>query len=503
MEAALIAWFAVFTFMNGGVQSFWADELSSVGYVKNGLSLKEMFETYLFLDTNLPLYSLILYFWYRITPYGEQFLLIPSILFSIGGIVFFAKTAKLLRGDKAELIAFFLGCSSGTIIWQGAWEARCYSLVFLLSAFTMWAYANKVMECSKKNLIVYGVACCLFLWTHWFACILLAFYGIADLALIIRKKASWKTLLCYPAGLIIYMPWLVVSFFHKQEELASFWIEAPEWKEILWTVLFYVSGRRVLWYLCLITGVLICAAALRNLIKKKEEGTAAVGLGCVFTLSIGWVIGIVYVYSRYINPQGSLFLDRYFMVIAPQILLVTTWGLDAFTAVAAKAVQKCHLAFLKKMVPALAGGVVFIVLCGCFIICYREAYISIRKPREEYRQLSDYLISEGRLWDGNTALAGDNTWCVMDGFVDYYLVKRGYDEPANVINAGTGKAEENRFYKNYRQWSEEELLKLDRIYCVRIHMGYDDAWADFLEEHYNRQPVDDSLGVEVWDKKTK
>lgn len=504
-EILLLIWFGFFTFINADVQSLWADELSSIGYIRNGLSLKEMFSTYLFLDTNLPFYSTILYIWYRIFPYGEQFLLIPSILFCAGGIIFLAASVSQLKGERAGFIALCLGCSSNAIIWQGAWEARCYSLVFLLSAFTMWAYVNKMLNASRKNLFIYGLAVTLFLWTHWFACILLAFYGLSDLSMIIRKRCSWKTLFCYPVGLLSYCPWLVVSFMSKRHELEDFWTEVPKWKNMPWTVLFFLSGRRILWYICLIMGALICVKAMINLISKSAEKSPVIDLGCIFTISIGGVIGTVFFYSAYINPQGSLYVERYFMVIAPQILMITAWGIDCLITMADKSLLYLNSKYnwIKKAIPIAARGIVALGLCIYWVLCYKEAYVSIRKPREEFRQLSDYLLEDGGIWNDNAVLVGSNRYCVLDGFVDYYFVKRGYEEPYNIVDGEIHQEAESRFYKNYKQWPMENLLEFEWMYCLKIHMGYDDELREFLDENYQLMLIDDGMGIEVWKKTDK
>lgn len=500
IETILLVWFAIFTFMNADAQSLWADELSSIGYIRNGLSLKEMFQTYLYLDTNLPLYSAILYFWYRIVPYGEQFLLIPSILFCMGGIIFLAAAVKRLLGERASFIAFCLGCSSNAVIWQGAWEVRCYSLVFFLSAFATWAYINKTLHENSKGLFVYGLAVVLFLWTHWFACILLAFYGLADLYFIIRKKYSWKALLCYPLGLLIYCPWLIVSFASKSSELQDFWAEVPQWKNMPWTILFFLGGRRILWYICLVTGGALCIKAVISFFYKHMERNVIIDLGCICTLSIGWVIGLVFLYSAYLNPKGSLYVERYFMVVAPQILIITAWGIEFLIALAEKMVLHLNSDWVKKSVPVIVKSGVALGLCFYFLICYKEAYISIRKPRQEFRYLSEYLIDKGTLWSNDTALVGSNRYCALDGFIDYYFVKRGYEEPVNIIDGKINEEEESRFYKNYKQFTEEELLNFNRIYCLKIHMGYDDALKEFLEENYQLVLADYDLGLEIWEK---
>lgn len=500
IEIILLLWFAIFTFLNGDVQSLWADELSSIGYIKNGLSLGEMFETYLYLDTNLPLYSVILYFWYRIVPYGEQFLLIPSILFCMGGIIFLAAAVKKLLGERASLIAFCLGCSSNAVIWQGAWEVRCYSLVFFLSAFSIWAYIEKTLHENKKMLFIYGAAVTLFLWTHWFACVLLTFYGLADLCFIIRKKCSWKVLLCYPLGLLAYCPWLIVSFVSKSSELQDFWAEVPQWKNMPWTILFFLSGRRILWYVCLAAGGALCIKTVISFFYKHMERNTIINLGFICTLSIGWVIGLVFLYSAYLNPEGSLYVERYFMVIAPQILMITAWGIEYLIIFSEKITQYLKAGWLKKSFPVIVRSGIALALCFYFLICYKEAYISIRKPRQEFRYLSEYLIGEGKLWNDDTALVGSNRYCALDGFIDYYFVKRGVEAPANIIDGKINEKEESRFYKNYDQWSKEELLNFNRIYCLKIHMGYDDALKEFLEGNYQLVLADYDLGLEIWEK---
>lgn len=192
IEMMLIFWMAIFAFMNADIQSLWVDELSTVGYIRSGVSFGEMMYTYLFCDTNLPLYSAILYFIYRIIPYGEQYLLIPSIIFCITGIMIFSYCIKKVIGERAGFIVLCLCCASNALIWQGVWEARCYSLTFFLAVITLGCFIKRTQESSVKNCILYSIAVLFFISTHWFACLVLAFYGLTDLFFIISKKYHGK-----------------------------------------------------------------------------------------------------------------------------------------------------------------------------------------------------------------------------------------------------------------------------------------------------------------------
>lgn len=47
----------------------------------------------------------------------------------------------------------------------------------------------------------------------------------------------------------------------------------------------------------------------------------------------------------------------------------------------------------------------------------------------------------------------------------------------------------------------EQLRDLDKIYCIGIHMGYDDELGSFLNDNYKLlHAFDDDLGIEIWEK---
>lgn len=504
----LLLWMGIFAFASGNCQSFWADEIASIGLVRNGVSLSEVIDTCLRVDGNLPLYPVILYGIYRMMPYGERFLLIPSILFCLAGIVLLAFSAGRLKGKRAGFIALCMGASSGILLWQSAWEIRCYALTFMLSAFALYAYIGKSIRPDRKRIVLWSISFALFLWTHWFAAILLAFYGLADLLLVFLRKISWKQLLCYVPGSLLYVPWLILSFYYEHGDLKTYWGEAPQWKNMVWTILFYLDGSRILWYVCLLTcaALFFCAIrALRRPVPAKKRKFLWGGVFCA--AATGWTIGIVYLFSRYLMDSASLYVERYFTVIQPHILLVTALGLDCILDFADNT-AKTEIWTVPKMPVKLSRitawavrAAVFLLLAFSFVQNYQNQYAAIRTPFQQYREIAEFLNEEKGILDEKSLFMGSNRYCMLDGFIHYYFEKRGYEPPVNITGCMALSEQESRFYGDYTKYSEEELLSFDRIYCLRIHMSMDDALLQFLETHYQLKETVFENGLQIWERK--
>jgi uncharacterized membrane protein len=462
-------------------QSFWLDELDWMIGIITGKSVFNnklftgMFQILLEQGYNLPLYYLIEIPFYKLLPYGEVFLLIPSIIFVIAGIIILSKAGKLLGGERIGFFTLCISVTSYTLITQGGWEIRPYSITFCFSALTLLMFIKRLKVETRKNIVLYSIALLLLLYSHWFGSILALFYGFIDVYLCIKKKVSFKCLLAYIAAGVFFLPWFILMVFHHVNDLGTYWSQIPRLIEPVLSIAYLLSGT-VLY--CLLFAIGFFVIIIRR-IKTLNKASPSVITHIWFYMIIGiiWVIVPVFVYSRFINRSGSFYVWKYFFVIMPFVFLITAYAFSELY----NSIERIHSKTKKQAFHVL------ILLLFCFVGFrnYHQAYSNTSAIQEPYREAAEYLSKDSQIYAEDTLIicSSGSAW------IEYYFNKRGYTIPANVAvyqekSQTTILFIDHGDYKEPAVLPEEQLLTYKHLYLFEVHSILSEAYIHSIEAQY-------------------
>lgn len=181
-SVVLLLGMTIFVVINAPLQSFWSDEMSTIGYIRSEMSFGDIIKGYMLEDAvNLPLYQLILKVFYEIMPYGEIFLLIPTIIFWIAAIVVIAIVGYKCGNEDVAFLCVCLGTISSKAIQYAAWDIRCYALLILLLSMSILFYVKRHEDESMKNIWLFGVFMLLLFFTHFYGAVVMLAFALSDL----------------------------------------------------------------------------------------------------------------------------------------------------------------------------------------------------------------------------------------------------------------------------------------------------------------------------------
>ena len=298
-----------------GIQGFWFDELFSIGVVRKSQSFSDLLKTYFSSETtNPPLYDIILFFIYRCVPSNEIWLLsINSVFWGIGTIFIACTTYSASKRPSVLFFVLVFSAINVFIINNMVWELRSYSLLYMLAAIVQFLYFKAKSTESYKNLIILGIAMVSLAFTHYFGDIIIFCYALADLLLFIKKKISLKCLIPYIMCILTMGPYML-TILHNDPNIADkFWIQPPTAYIILDTMVTLLGNKYsfIIW-----SGlILFLIIAISRHHTGIYEINAAISIMIIFT-----VCCIVFIYSRFINPNASIWTVRYFVVLIPSLI---------------------------------------------------------------------------------------------------------------------------------------------------------------------------------------
>jgi len=474
-----LACMTVFMLVFASESSFWLDELDwTIGVISgkaifNGRLFTPMFQTLWEQGYNLPLYYIILKPLYALLPYGETFLLIPSILFVIIGIVITGKAGKIIDGTDTGFFAVCIAVSSATLIGQGGWELRPYSITFCFSSLALLMYIKRFKSETNKNILLYGVSLVLLLYSHWFGSITALFYAFTDLCLCLRKKISLRCIFAYILAGILFLPWFFMMVFHHKTDLSSYWAWVPEFMAPIKTIFYLLSNTKLY---CLLFGIGFILILFKYFRKNKNVVPDVSGIWLFMSIGIIWTILPVYIYSKFINQSGSFYVERYFFVIMPHVFLITAYGFsETFYDL------RRSFFYLHKQKKYLYY-ITIALFCFTFSENYKKAPYSTMWG-ESYRQTAEYLAQDERTLSANSLIicSSGSEW------IEYYFNKRGFTIPANAAMPAKSTARQFIDKGQYIQpilLSDEEFLRYDRLYLFEVHSNFPENYIDAIRQNY-------------------
>ncbi len=452
--------FAVIAFLfmlfYGGVQSFWYDEVYQIGLCDTSVSLKGLLKSYAMLeDYTPPLYAVLMHFWYMLVPYGNEWLLIPSELFAAVGIYMMGLLGESAGSKKTGIFASLVGACSEVIFINAAFEFRSYALVFCAMTFTLWFYGKKNREGTIKNIIIYGLALMVLVYSHYYGAVVCGALVFFDLFLLWKKKIGFKHSISYFMAGISFFPWLLLVAVYHERSIAEFWIQPAKWTDIKAVYDFLLSDNRI-FAVMFLAGILL---VIMMMIKGEWQTFYEKRLSVLNVWILFFVTFTMFLYGAFLNKQGSIFLARYFLTVLPCTLVLVAEGFSAF----AEAWNG------KKGYYGIVISAAVILYAG--FDTYVKIEAAVQTSSYPYEETAEKLLEQADIYDQNVLILSKDNRKVTQGW-KYYLTKKESLPEVRIV------AQELASY--------EECLNYDKIYLVGFKQPITEATAAFLKDNYKK-----------------
>ena len=458
----------IFIIINAPLQSFWSDEMSTIGYIRSDISFWGIIKGYMLEDAvNVPLYPLILKAFYEIMPYGEIYLLLPSIFFWVIAIVVIAFLGYRCGNEDIAFLCICFGTIAGGAIRYAAWDIRCYGLLIMLSSVTIFFWVKRCENESLKNIWLLGISMLLLFFTHLYGAVMMLSFALSDLILWLCKKIKIRCIVSYLfAGGTLFI-YLLIMLKNSRRDISSHY-EKPGVEDIIRTLYLITGGR----FLCLVLFLVGCVCVIIGITKSVKNNT----IWRVLFFSCVWTFG-----TTYLIKDGSFFGDRYFQVILPQAILIMAVAVDTLLKIVFKTSDvwlKKYSIWIKRIV--VIGLILY--LGRCVYHNYQDCYEFHMDERMPYRQSAEFLVERGDIHKEDTLLISAETCNITEAWLEYYFEKRGFDLPNRTIVHH--RYRETDTLECWEMVSGEEVLQYDSIIVFRMSVDLSGNIQKFLDEYY-------------------
>ncbi len=430
------------------------DDVASLQFAMSGDGLGSKLMSIVQKDpTNVPLFYFLLYFWICLFGYEPAMLrLLPQVL-GAASIVIIGIIGCRIKDTRLGVICAALMMFPIQIMFA-AFQLRAYPLLIFNSSLLILFWLKR--DGSIKKEIIYAVGMLLLSFSHFFGVLLCFAFGLWDLAKVISGNKKFKLLLPYVIFCVIFVPYLAASFIIAKNMYGSFWPPVPS----------YFDLPKMLYALVpigLIGLFLLAYTTFRRIILKVKdkklfnENGEIVDL-CI--LGIAVTIAIAFVYSKYINPESSVWVFRYFLTLFPCTVLIVGYGINEI------------IELFKLQKPCIDS---LLAAFFCVMIFYNVDY-SIENVGEisiggkPFYEASEHLRSEPSAFSETSII--------------YYPAPYEYSDGLKILLNRNNDTSNPNFLINLSQLETADLTNVDTLYTVGLVYDISAQELGYIEEYF-------------------
>lgn len=301
-------------------QSYWLDELASIGFSNPENSFKEVYRKTVG-DVHPPLYQALLWVWFHIFGFSELAGRCLSAVIGSFSIYAVYLLGKELFDKQVGLYASIIASMNQFLIYY-AQMVRSYSLLFLFSTLSC-LYLIKVLKGhGKQDFILYLIFSVALAYTHYFGLFLIAAQFFIFILYFITEKKKRKPLMISAAITAIVLLVSLVPLFKYisgHAGMSSFWIELPANDFLKSYFVYYFTPQ----LLSIIYFMLLLAGAISLFLKRTSSRRKM----AVAFLAIWIFIGVLLPYLRSVIAV-PLLTERNAIIVLPALMVLISYGIS-------------------------------------------------------------------------------------------------------------------------------------------------------------------------------
>jgi hypothetical protein len=423
-------------------------------------------------DSGAPLGNFLLFFWYKLAPYGERYLLILPNIAAALTVYHTGKLGKTAVNTGGGVLAAILAATTLNVLIFGNY-LRIYAFAMLLMAINARFFYNHLKnpnEETLRNILVRGSWLALLVYSNYPSVFICLFMFIEDLVLMVRKKVHPKSVLSYVFAGILFVPWLI-GMIVKRNGLDMFiigWTPLPNRVSLLSVITTAFSANSVYAFLFML-GV---AVLIYNCVANKDIGVLGCGADVCLALSTftpaAAYIALSFIMNRFLGFH--FWYDRYIVFMIPLFVVVAAYGLYGMIGLLSANAQTLRCVLCVSIALLLFFG--------------GNSYISIiQNPMyapyfHTTKASSDWLMQQPDIYAATTGIALVGSY--PEAYFKYYIEKQGRRQTPNCIyNIG-------------------EMGPYDTVYTYEQHVALTEGEKTAYFSEFDCVYQDANTGIKKW-----